>query len=457
MNSASQGEKALLESNAPLAIQHFTRALSELPRAPSYYIQRSTAYSRLKPADGGPNRTAALQDAETALFLARERQKRELILSAQMRRGITLFQLERYGDAHYIFEQIEAKIAPEDSGADKMEKFAKATGGSGQKKDGFTAQLPIFMMKVRRKLEELPEGDERRTVSVDEFPTGTRVPTEKELKAEWLRLKAGNSAGPDSEQSVMAGQSASEGAVAPKEAQTNGAVDQKPAAPVAVAAPEKVRHEWYQSQDSVVVTLYVKNVPKDKVESELKDESVSLQFPLPSGSEYDFTLDPLYASINTAASKIAVMGTKIEITLNKQTPGQKWSALEGSVNATKLADRPAAPNTSTAPASGPAYPTSSRHGAKDWDKVATSLTAKKSKESKDKKNKDDGDESDASVDSDFGGDAVDGFFKKLYSDADPDTRRAMIKSYVESEGTSLSTNWGEIGTKKTEVYPPNQG
>ncbi|KAJ5109333.1 hypothetical protein N7456_006008 [Penicillium angulare] len=455
MNSAAQGEKALLESNAPLAIQHFTRALSELPRAPSYYIQRSTAYSRLKPADGGPNRTAALQDAETALYLARERQKRELILSAQMRRGITLFQLERYGDAHYLFEQIEAKIAPEDSGVDKMEKFAKATGG-GQKKDGFTSQLPIFMIRVRRKLEELPAGDEKRTVSVVEFPTDTRVPTEKELKAEWLRLKAGKSAGPDGGQSAPAGQSAVGGATAPKAAETSSVADEKPAAPVAATAPEKVRHEWYQSQDSVVVTLYVKNVPKDRVETELKDGSVSLQFPLPSGSGYDFTLDPLYASIDTAASKIAVMGTKIEIILKKQTPGQKWSALEGSAHALKLADRPAAPSTSTAPASGPAYPTSSRHGAKDWDKLATSLAAKKSKESKDKKNKDDGDESDAdSIDSDFGGDAVDGFFKKLYADADPDTRRAMIKSYVESDGTSLSTNWGEIGTKKTEVYPPN--
>lgn len=87
---------------------------------------------------------------------------------------------------------------------------------------------------------------------------------------------------------------------------------------------------------------------------------------------------------------------------------------------------------------------------------------KKPKSKKDKKKearKDgSGDESDGaeSVDSDFGGgDAVDGFFKKLYASADPDTRRAMTKSYVESQGTSLSTNWGEVGKGKVEARPPS--
>ena len=34
--------------------------------------------------------------------------------------------------------------------------------------------------------------------------------------------------------------------------------------------------------------------------------------------------------------------------------------------------------------------------------------------------------------------------------ADEDTRRAMNKSFQESNGTVLSTNWKEIGSKKTE-------
>jgi suppressor of G2 allele of SKP1 len=186
----------------------------------------------------------------------------------------------------------------------------------------------------------------------------------------------------------------------------------------------------------------------------------SLQFPLPSGAEYAFTLDPLYARIDPSASKVSVMSTKIEITLQKQVAGQKWNALEASTSTptTTLADRPAAAAPSTS--SGPAYPTSSRHGAKDWDKVASSLTAKKSKDKKkkstDEEGNGEGDVSDAeSADSELGGDAVDGFFKKLYAGADPDTRRAMMKSYVESQGTSLSTNWQEVAKGKVEPHPPS--
>lgn len=182
------------------------------------------------------------------------------------------------------------------------------------------------------------------------------------------------------------------------------------------------------------------------------------------------------------------MSTKIEVVLFKKQPGQKWPALEGtstddikvdpSVAApaptSSSSDTPVQSTSATATqASGPAYPTSSKHGAKDWDKVASSLTAKKKTKSSKKKtgesadgekstkpadaNEDAGSDSDAaSIDSDYGsGDPVDSFFKKLYADADPDTRRAMMKSYYESEGTALSTNWGEVGKGKVDVRPPS--
>lgn len=78
--------------------------------------------------------------------------------------------------------------------------------------------------------------------------------------------------------------------------------------------------------------------------------------------------------------------------------------------------------------SGPAYPTSSKKGPKNWDSM----------------------ELDVDEDND---DNVDDFFKRLYKDADPDTRRAMMKSYTESNGTSLSTSWSEAShmTYKTEA------
>lgn len=50
--------------------------------------------------------------------------------------------------------------------------------------------------------------------------------------------------------------------------------------------------------------------------------------------------------------------------------------------------------------------------------------------------------------------ALNALFQQIYRDASDDVKRAMMKSYVESNGTCLSTNWNEVGTKKVETTPP---
>ena len=167
------------------------------------------------------------------------------------------------------------------------------------------------------------------------------------------------------------------------------------------------------------------------------------------------------------------MSTKVEVSLRKKVPGQKWPALEGSapLKDVELGPESAAakaavmsslaqPTVSLSSQTAPSYPTSSKSGPKNWDKLAETLTAKKKstkKDKKDKKDKNKENEKSASSDDDDGidsdydtGDAVDGFFKKLYANADDDTRRAMMKSFQESNGTALSTNWSEVGKGRVE-------
>lgn len=157
------------------------------------------------------------------------------------------------------------------------------------------------------------------------------------------------------------------------------------------------------------------------------------------------------------------MSTKIEFQLVKKSPGVKWKSLEATefsqqdisasnTDATNEAVKRAVLAEKVAE-TGPTYPTSSKSGPKDWDKVVTDLTKKPAKEKKDGES--DGTKDEGVVDDeDEDGDPVNGFFKKLYQGADPDTRRAMMKSYQESNGTALSTNWSEVGKGPVETSPP---
>jgi hypothetical protein len=281
MDSASQGNKALASSDFLGAIRYFTQALVELPRAPTYYIKRSTAYSRVKPADGGPHSQAALRDAEIALTLARERGKRELILAAQMRRGVALYQLEKYGDAAFVFGTIQGKTGAGQENADKSEKMRNAMGmaggaGSAAKK-GYEQELPIWNLKVKSKLNRLAEGDEKAAVTVLEYPSGVHVPTEEGLKKYLSDLRSGIIGGNGVQGEVAAsdkkvtGEDSTSKTGDSKNGAAGNTLSATPAAPI-----DKVRHEWYQSNETVVVTLYIKGVPKDKVDVELKDGSVGI-------------------------------------------------------------------------------------------------------------------------------------------------------------------------------------
>lgn len=78
------------------------------------------------------------------------------------------------------------------------------------------------------------------------------------------------------------------------------------------------------------------------------------------------------------------------------------------------------------------YPTSSRTGPKNWEALSGQTEEEKP-------------EGDA---------ALTQLFQTLYKDADEDTRKAMIKSYTESGGTSLSTDWKSVKNGRVDVKPP---
>lgn len=136
---------------------------------------------------------------------------------------------------------------------------------------------------------------------------------------------------------------------------------------------------------------------------------------------------------------------KIELKLVKVIPG-KWPGFgeeeptkpEGFVSSQSTtvpaASQPASTTTTTTTKENkaPAYPTSSKSGPKDWDRFGAD------------------DDEDAQADSD-----PNSFFQKLYAGASPEVQRAMMKSFQESNGTALSTDWESVSKEKVKTQPPD--
>ncbi|XP_010538812.1 PREDICTED: protein SGT1 homolog A-like isoform X2 [Tarenaya hassleriana] len=206
-----------------------------------------------------------------------------------------------------------------------------------------------------------------------------------------------------------------------------------PAPTLAEPAKPKYRHEFYQKPEEVVVTIFAKGIPKQNVNVEFGEQILSVVIDVPGGEDAYHFQPRLFGKIIPDKCRYEVLSTKVEIRLAKADV-ITWTSLEYS-KAPAVALKPNVSSAAAAVPQRPAYPSSK--AVKDWDK----LEAEVKKEEKEEK-----------LDGDA---ALNKFFREIYQGADEDMRRAMSKSFVESNGTVLSTNWKEVGTKKVESTPPD--
>ncbi|KAI0508929.1 SGS-domain-containing protein [Xylaria bambusicola] len=279
----------------------------------------------------------------------------------------------------------------------------------------------------------------------------------------------------------------------------------------------KIRYSYYQSDMALNVDIFVKNLSSGQVAIESDSHTVKIS-PAAQGVSIGAFGGPIVLllsdEINPQATKYTVKSMKIELGLQKKRPG-KWPSLlrqdAGIVDNLTVNDFSSGPsfdtfhifvtslgfdnfaklqlpdyasspstwyvalieklrsvfNDQTRPASepkmeaavpsgsalpssnakpmsdpvigtkessggGPAYPTSSKKGPQNWDKMDVD------------------DDEDVSKDGD-----VNNFFQKIYKDADEDTKRAMMKSFIESNGTALSTSWDDAKSKTYKTQPPD--
>ena len=186
------------------------------------------------------------------------------------------------------------------------------------------------------------------------------------------------------------------------------------------------RHEFYESDERLTISVFDRNADPEQVSINFEPRKVTYTH-----GDKSLVLEPLKGQIVPEQSDFTVGKVKVEIRLHKAVMG-RWGGLVG--------DAPDPLANSAASGSQPATRPAPR---KNWDNVTETIL----KSEKDKT---------SDEDPNAGGDsAVNGFFQKIFADADDDTKRAMMKSYQESGGTTLSTNWSEVGKGKVEVKPPS--
>lgn len=195
------------------------------------------------------------------------------------------------------------------------------------------------------------------------------------------------------------------------------------------------RFDFYQTDTAVTVSVFIKAALADQTSVDIAPRSLSVASTTSAGSKFALHLDPLFSSVDPATSSYKLLSTKIEVVLHKAQPGVRWNQL----HAASGHSAPTPQVTSTTPAPQPPQ-------AAQTDKSAAPRA--RSKWDSFDPDADDGDAAPAEAD-------INAFFQKLYADADDNTRKAMIKSYQESGGTTLSTDWSKVATDHVAAHPPD--
>lgn len=191
-----------------------------------------------------------------------------------------------------------------------------------------------------------------------------------------------------------------------------------------------------QSSTTITITLFAKNLTADKVVSEFTTDTVKATLIMPDDSIFEKTWK-MFGTFDCEGVQKKVNKYKVEFYL-KKVPQTQWKAMEAPSSASVAAATPSLnqqqiqerPNQIT-DRKGLANPYATKKVV-DWDALEREAQQEEEEEKPE------------------GEAALNKLFQKIYKDADPEVRRAMMKSYQTSGGTVLSTNWSEVKDKDYE-------
>uniref|UniRef100_A0A7S3Z368 Uncharacterized protein n=1 Tax=Lotharella globosa TaxID=91324 RepID=A0A7S3Z368_9EUKA len=334
------------------------------------------------------NYTQALADAETALKIAPTN------TTGRLRKGVALFHLSRFSAAKAAFQD------------------AKRMGHKS---------VDLWIRKCEAELK------------------GGKASGEVKMTPAPLPSAASNQSTPSVPRTLAAAGSSSSSSKKEAKANATPSPSMSSSAPSAPSSNiSKYRMGWYQSARTVSITLYAKGLSNEQVKVVFQPSTVLVQISEQPGRPPWKREFNLAAGIDVGNSKYRLSQFKLEMTLRKATDFD-WPELERAVSKPqqqkkhpKTHQPPNHPQpTSSAPNTNPSRKSPYTSGT-DWNAVEKKIEDELREEKPE------------------GEAALHALFQKIYANADEATRRAMNKSYQTSNGTVLSTNWGEVAKKDYE-------
>jgi suppressor of G2 allele of SKP1 len=387
--------EALQRANALFVDEKFEEALAEYTKALSVpskeaYLKRSACHYKLE------NFTDAVADATSAINLDPQDPR------GYMRKGMACFALDEYEAAKAAFEK-GYQLEPTNSNFKTWIRKCNAELEIEEEEEQKEAK--------KTKL-DTPESQQQTQTSSSQ---ASNQPTSQQIPQQTTTPKQDNGLATQPQSNHT-----SSNTVQPiDKPPANNAIFAPPLLNITVIGNIKIRREWYQTNSHVIVTVFAKNVPKESTVCTFKENSLFFLIKLAEG---DYKMDiVLFDKIIPEESSATYLSTKVELKMKKRNQSAQWKTLESTgekPTAAPIVDSTLAKSTKS----------------KNWDKIANEVA---NGENLDEES-----------------DPLNKVFKDIYANASDDQKRAMQKSFLESGGTVLSTNWEEVGKGKVQGSPP---